>query len=243
MSRLRRKKTSRHQNGFTLVELIVAMAMTGIVMAAIYSTYKSQQDSYVAQEQVAEMQQNLRAALYMMARDIRMAGFNPANSPNVDGFVTALPDDSGSVTSTDSTHIAFVTDRDEDGQINADDHDEQIAYRIDSNRLEKYMYNVSAGAWQWESIAENIDALNFVYRDQNNTPITISSTTLENIRSVDITIVARTGEKDRDFTDTQEYLNQENVEIFDPKDNGYTDVEKFRRRLLTTNIACRNMGI
>ncbi len=65
------------QQGFSLTELLVAMVMVGIVMAAVYSTYKSQQDTYVAQEQVAEMQQNLRASLYQMARDLRMAGFNP----------------------------------------------------------------------------------------------------------------------------------------------------------------------
>ena len=240
MSKLRRKKSSRHQHGFTLVELIVAMAMTGIVMAAIYSTYKSQQDSYVAQEQVAEMQQNLRAALYMMARDIRMAGFNPADSPAVDGFVTALPDDPGPVTSTDSTNIAFIIDRDEDGTVDTDDHNEQIAYRFDNanNRLEKFMYNVSAAAWQWEIISENIDALDFVYRDQNGNPIVISATTLEDIRSVDITIVAITGREDEDFTDTQAYFNQETP----PTQILAAQNDHFRRRLLTTNVACRNMG-
>ena len=238
MSRLRRKKSPRHQHGFTLVELIVAMAMTGIVMAAIYSTYKSQQDSYVAQEQVAEMQQNLRAALYMMTRDIRMAGFNPADSPNVDGFVTALPDDLGPVTSTDSTNIAFIIDRDEDGTVDTDDHNEQIAYRFDNanNRLEKFMYNASTNSWQWEIISENIDALDFVYRDQNGDPIVISATTLEDIRSVDITIVAKTGKTDQDFTDTQEYKNQEDDQILAAQN------DHFRRRLLTTNISCRNMG-
>jgi len=238
MSRLRRKKSSRHQHGFTLVELIVAMAMTGIVMAAVFTTYKSQQDSYVDQEQVAEMQQNLRASLYMMARDIRMAGFNPADSPNVEGFVTALPDDPGPVTSTDATNIAFTIDRDEDGAVDADDHDEQIAYRFDNAnfRLEKFMYNASTNSWQWEIISENIDALDFVYRDQNGNVIAISPTTLQDIRSVDITIVARTGRTDSDFTDTQAYLNQEDVQILAAQN------DNFRRRLLTTNILCRNMG-
>jgi type IV pilus assembly protein PilW len=240
MGKLRKKRLANLQQGFTLVELLVAMAMAGIVIGAIYSTYKSQQDSYIAQEQVAEMQQNLRAALYMMARDIRMAGFNPADSPNVDGFVTGIPVEIDPPdTLTNDENISFTIDRDEDGAVNADDHNEQIAYRIDNNRLEKYMYNASVPGWQWETISENIDALDFVYRDQNGNAIVISPTTLQDIRSVDITIVARSGRTDQHFTDTQAYFNQE--DLVTPILAAQND--NFRRRLLTTNIACRNMGI
>ena len=66
---LKHPKNRRHtQQGLTLTELLVVMAMTGIVMAAVYSTYKSQQDSYVVQEQVVEMQQNLRASLFLLTK-------------------------------------------------------------------------------------------------------------------------------------------------------------------------------
>jgi len=61
--------------GFTLVELMVAMAISLVVMGAIFLTFKSQQDSYVIQDQVSAMQQNLRAAMYMLTRDIQMAGY------------------------------------------------------------------------------------------------------------------------------------------------------------------------
>jgi type IV pilus assembly protein PilW len=63
------------ESGFTLVELLVAMVISLVVMAAIYSTYHSQQKSYLVQEQVAAMQQNLRSAMYNMAREVRMAGY------------------------------------------------------------------------------------------------------------------------------------------------------------------------
>ena len=88
------------EHGFTLVELLVAMTMAAVVMAAVYTLYKTQQDSYIAQDQVVEMQQNVRASLYQMARDMRMAGFNPQRAPNVGGFVTQLPDDGGGTTTT-----------------------------------------------------------------------------------------------------------------------------------------------
>ncbi len=65
----------RKTDGFTIVELLVAMSISLIVMAAIFSTFKSQQDSYVVQSQVSVAQQNLRAALFMITRDIQMAGY------------------------------------------------------------------------------------------------------------------------------------------------------------------------
>jgi len=67
-------KKTRNQ-GFTLLELLVAMVISLVVMGAIYGTFKSQEDSFVIQDQVTAMQQNLRAAMYTMSRDIQMAGY------------------------------------------------------------------------------------------------------------------------------------------------------------------------
>jgi len=61
--------------GFTLVELMVAMAISLLVMGAIFLTFKSQQDSYIIQDQITATQQNLRAAMYILTRDIQMAGY------------------------------------------------------------------------------------------------------------------------------------------------------------------------
>lgn len=64
----------RKQCGFTLVELLIAMALGIIILAVIFSAFKSQHDSYSVQSQVSMTQQNLRAALYMITREIQMAG-------------------------------------------------------------------------------------------------------------------------------------------------------------------------
>jgi len=63
------------QQGITLVELLVYMAIVGIVMGAIYTTFLRQQDSYLVQERVAILQQNLRGAMAMIASDLKMAGY------------------------------------------------------------------------------------------------------------------------------------------------------------------------
>ena len=54
------------ERGFTMTELLVAMVISVIVMAGVYSSYYAQQRSFTTQQQVAAMQQNLRAAIEIM---------------------------------------------------------------------------------------------------------------------------------------------------------------------------------
>jgi prepilin-type N-terminal cleavage/methylation domain-containing protein len=61
--------------GLTLIELLVAMAISSILIAAIYRTFMGQHKTYTVQEQVVDMQQNVRVAINRMMREIRMAGF------------------------------------------------------------------------------------------------------------------------------------------------------------------------
>jgi prepilin-type N-terminal cleavage/methylation domain-containing protein len=64
-----------NNGGFTLVEILVAIAITLVVMGSIFYAFKSQQDSYVVQSQVTTMQQTLRGGMYMLTRDVQMAGY------------------------------------------------------------------------------------------------------------------------------------------------------------------------
>jgi prepilin-type N-terminal cleavage/methylation domain-containing protein len=66
--------------GLTLIELLIAMAISAILIAAIYRTFIGQQKTYTVQEQVADMQQNVRVAINKMMREIRMAGFGNVSS-------------------------------------------------------------------------------------------------------------------------------------------------------------------
>ena len=92
----RRKK----DHGLTLIELLIAMVISGILIAAIYRTFIGQQKIYTVQEQVVDMQQNVRGAINRMMREVRMAGFgnvrdvldlpDVGNGPGVNGFTQVI---------------------------------------------------------------------------------------------------------------------------------------------------------
>ncbi len=68
------------QKGFSLLELMVAMAVAGVLMAGIYTFYQNQIKGHVTQQALVDMQQDARVGMYMMTREIRMAGCDPQNS-------------------------------------------------------------------------------------------------------------------------------------------------------------------
>jgi type IV pilus assembly protein PilW len=68
-------KVLRGSKGVSLVELMVALVISAILIAALYRTFIAQQKAYNIQEQVVDMQQNARLAISKTIRDIRMAGF------------------------------------------------------------------------------------------------------------------------------------------------------------------------
>jgi prepilin-type N-terminal cleavage/methylation domain-containing protein len=71
------KQNTEEQNrerGFTLLELLVSIAVGLIVMAAMAGLFKAGMDSAMVVTQRAETQQNMRAAIDLMVKDIGMAG-------------------------------------------------------------------------------------------------------------------------------------------------------------------------
>lgn len=84
----------KKNNGITLIELLVALIISGILIAALYRTFIGQQKTYTVQEQVADMQQNARVAINKMMREIRMAGFGGVgdvlSAGGVNGFTNRI---------------------------------------------------------------------------------------------------------------------------------------------------------
>jgi type IV pilus assembly protein PilW len=220
--------TSRH-HGFTLVELMITVAISGFIIAAIYSAYLAQQRSYVTQEQVAQMQQNIRAAMDIMTRELRMTGFDPTGGA-ITGIETANPG-----------LISFTQDTNSDGD--SDDSEENLSYSLyvaadGIQKLGRRDNNDAAPAFQ--AVAENFDVIEFNYLDATGAV----TATLDDIHSVQISILARAGREDRDFTNTMTYTPASGNVAWDingaTAGTGNPPNDNFRRRLLITTIQCRN---
>ena len=68
-----------NKKGITLIELLVALAISAIVLAGVYQLFISQTRTYAKQDQVVEVQQSVRTAMEILSRDLRMVGFDDDN--------------------------------------------------------------------------------------------------------------------------------------------------------------------
>ena len=242
--------------GFTLVEVMVALAISGIVLASIYSAFQSQQNSYVAQEQVSEMQQNVRIGLDMLSKDIRLAGYNPAGSPGT-GFVNGINFD-GEPANTNATQIAFTSDLDGDGTIDAVTQDVDSNGTIDMSDMERIAYRLNGNYLQrfsligWQTVAEHVENIEFQYvLDDGTQTTTPTAAQLADIRNVRITILVITEKSDKNYTATRVYVPASNDPFFTSGALSGTvwgpftgtATVNFRRRLLKITVNCRNMGL
>src|SRR5579864_4570946 len=69
--KMQKQKSDR---GFTLLELMVSMSLGLIVMAAMASLFRTGLNSTMLVTQRAETQQNMRAAIDLIVKDISLAG-------------------------------------------------------------------------------------------------------------------------------------------------------------------------
>lgn len=74
-------KIKFNDKGVTLIELLVVLVIAGMVVAGFYRIFIAQSKAYAVQDQVAEVQQNVRNAMEILVRDLSMAGCDDENKP------------------------------------------------------------------------------------------------------------------------------------------------------------------
>lgn len=74
----------RGREGFTLIEIVIAMAILGIVLLATFSFFNSQHKSYTVQNAVAQLQESVRGGMLYMEDDLR-------NAASIPGLNLSLP--------------------------------------------------------------------------------------------------------------------------------------------------------
>lgn len=96
------------RSGYTLVELMVALAISGILLAAVCLAFGSQQKTLSEQGMTVDILQSIRAAFSLMQHDIRMAGYDATwSDANDDGL--------------DDRRSKDLIDNDCDGRVDGDD--------------------------------------------------------------------------------------------------------------------------
>lgn len=261
---MKRKKRNKGNlgSGFSLVELLVAMAITGVVMVVVFKVYTTQQDSYVLQEQVAEMQQNGRTAKYVMTREIRMAGYDPTGLAGA-GFISAggniihftmdITNEDGSIDPGDDITYSLSADKElmrNDGTNNQAvvENVEAVGFAYAFDADDNGSIDTSAGGniiWAIDSDVTDADSQLDTYLDTNDDGIIslddnatgaalASPVPLDKVRAVRMWILARTGREDKAFADTTTYV---------VADQRVTASDGSRHHLLTTTVKCRNMAL
>ena len=188
-------KTNR---GFTLIELLVAMVLGLVVLGAVLNIFVSQNRTNAVQQEVAYAQQNVRAAMDLMAREIRGAGYDPTNN----GF-DVIPQAT-------STLIQVRTDYRGDNDLPGnppydppdgayDDVHEDITYTLNgSNQLTRDDANDALGP---EPIVDFVNTLQFGYVLRDGTVLdpptaALSATQMSDVRAVIVRLGVRTENTD-----------------------------------------------
>lgn len=243
--------------GITLIELMVAMGVAGIVLMAIYSAYHTQTLMNRKQTVVLNMQQNLRGGLYLLEREIRMAGYDQNNTGNFG--ITSISDVNG------NSSIRFTADLNEDGVLTAADtisfsmYDSSTSPSVGMTDL-----GMAIGGGVRQVAAESIQALFLAYAydndgdgllqsaggniiwafdsdndndldwDLTNDQALATDVAVGSIRAVRVWLLARTKTPMLNDTDNNTYVVGNRT--IPTNDN-------YKRELLVTTIKCRNLGM
>jgi type IV pilus assembly protein PilW len=228
--------------GVTLVELMVAMVISLVVLGLVIASLISQQKNQITQDRMTDMQQGVRAALEIMGTDLKMAGYDPTGTAAATFLIA------------DKAEIHLQLDLNADGDLTnsgppvTPDPGESIRYALtnDANRD-----GVADGATchlgreldggGLQVLAENIEALNFVYFDRNGIILPTPVATVNDISSIQVTIIAKSGTTIpamfQRHQDNKAYSNRQGTEIL-PAQN-----DDFRRIVLVQEFKCRNLQL
>lgn len=143
-------RTADHaQQGFTLVEVMVALAIGSMIMAAVLTTYVISIRGFRAIANYAEIHADGRLAIDQFARDMR--GVSRVVSINSSNLVVTIP-------------IAFSNT----GSVISN---KTVTYSLSN----KTLYRADTLSGQNSAIAHNIHAVNFVLFDKVGNPTTLTS--------------------------------------------------------------------
>jgi type IV pilus assembly protein PilW len=146
--------------GFSVVELLVALGMAAVVFGLIVSFFANMSRSTTTQNAAAAAQQTARAGVDFMAQELRLAGLDPLNSAGAGieeispaGTKIRFTSDSCNLMPGDSGTCANPVP---DGKV--DGKNERVTYWYDagSRVLRRYLYEGTASQ-SWTPLLEQVE--------------------------------------------------------------------------------------
>ena len=222
------------KNGFSLVEVMVAMTIATIVIGVVVGAMISQQKNHITQESLVDMQQGLRAAMEVVGSELKMAGYDPTATAGA------------SILTANTAELQFQIDRNGDGDL---DSGELVRFALSNDANRDGIADgtpchlgreIDGGGLQ--VLAENIDALNFVYFDSNGNVLPAPVANPLAVGSIQITLVARSGSVLPGFfvrhRDSKTYHNRQGVVVLPAQNDDFRRMEivhEFKGRNLLLN--------
>ena len=154
------------RQGFTLLEALLATAITAVILGATYTMYLANQETFLRGEARSDLQQGARIAMDEMLRALHGLGYDPRltgrfgfrDSANP-GAGPGCPD--GSVGCATQAEIRFTLDDDGDGLVD-DMGTERVGFRLRDGVLQKIK---PGGALNPQPLATEITTLRFTFLD------------------------------------------------------------------------------
>lgn len=192
------------QKGFTLVELLITLALLTVVVGAIYGLYINSMKTTESQRLSLEMRQSASAALDFMVGDIQLAGYGIADSGASPDFAiypgnTAIADaDVGpKLLYSVADQFAFVF---KDLAATTPNKQTMVRYRLSSGVLIRDSWNWGGALWNPSGaspVIDDVQAFNITYYNAQGAAIApLTAVDRSKIRRVKIELTVRQSKKD-----------------------------------------------
>jgi hypothetical protein len=177
------------QKGITLIEVVIYSALLFTIATLCYQFYQLNIRTYTIEKIKAELFLDLKLAITMMTKDIRLCGCDPLKSGHT-GFINESDHNDRYDTDTNSIHLSADLVYPWDGKIN--DTNEEVMYFLYPQARGLYkLGRCTRHSRRPQPVAENILSLAFQYYDLSGNIMPDPPLPLKSIGSVDISITAQ----------------------------------------------------